>query len=213
MQHKHWISVADSRTRPQLGNRKRIRQAMENHCWNQSRCSNMGTCLLNGQGTEPLCQMRYGRIPLRQNGCELIAVCNVMLLCGRPQSLPDLIYAFECNRMHYLFPSGIWGTNPVRLKRYFDAQGVQYQYSRKEPVFLANASMETVSCGIVSFWNHRRSVHPYNWFGGGLHTVAFCRKKGAYWVYNRYSEDIAPRRYTALSALLEDRRFIVGYWM
>ncbi len=168
--------------------------------------------LLHGQGTEPLCSMVYGKMPFSWNGCELIAVANVMEMLTGVQDLPRVVYEFELNNMHYVFPSGYWGTAPKKLYRYFDSHGIAYNSYRKAEDF--EAAAENSSCGIVSFWNNKRSqarLWGLDFFSGGLHTVAYRRSGGKYYVCNLYSKDTSPGIYSDISQIYLEKRFIIGY--
>lgn len=166
---------------------------------------------LNGQRTHPVCDMQYGSKKLSWNGCELIAVCNVMNMCGFPQHFPQLILEFELNRMHYILPSGYFGTDPKRLKRYFKAHDVPFLAVRNPSDFKEKAAGGVYRCGIISFWNNKRSKHRLDFFSGGLHTTAYRYENGKYLVYNLFSDDTSPRVFDDISEVYKDRRFIIGY--
>ncbi len=171
----------------------------------------LGGGLLNGQKLRPLCRFRYGKYPMSHCGCEIIAVYNVMQLLHMPQALAQQICEFELNRLTLLLRSGFFGSSPKKLRRYFDAHGVGYEYYTDKQHFYDNASRSCV--GIVSFWVNTCSQHPFNRFSSGLHTVAYTLggKAGEISVYNRYGDDTDPRKYKDIRELIEDRRFICGY--
>lgn len=102
---KWFISAEGSITRSSFG---RSRQTMENLRHNTAVFGEAGQELLHGQRTEPLCDMRYGTYPLSWNGCELIACYNAAFMLGLDISFPQVVFEFELNRMHYLFPNGYW---------------------------------------------------------------------------------------------------------
>ena len=166
--------------------------------------------LVHGQRTKPACDMVYGTYPMSWNGCELIAVANVMELLGKPVPLPQVVYEFELNRMHYLFSSGYWGTGPKALGRYFDAHGIAYSSARRPRDLEALAKNST--CGIISFWNNKRKGRVMiNFFSGGLHTVAYRYDGRRYYLYNLHSYDQGPRAVPDLREAYEGKRFIIGY--
>ena len=80
--------------------------------------------LVNGQNTEPVRLMRYGRNFMNRCGCEIIAVYNIMQLLSKPVHLPDVISEFELNRMSALFFSTCFGSSPKKIGRYFDAHKI-----------------------------------------------------------------------------------------
>ena len=74
-----------------------------NNLHNHSVLEGTNTALVNGQNTEPVRLMRYGRNLMNRCGCEIIAVYNIMQLLSKPVPLPDIISEFELNRMSFLF--------------------------------------------------------------------------------------------------------------
>lgn len=178
---------------------------------NQKLCKKLGNDFLQGQANEPLCKLRYGKYNMRHCGCEVIAVYNAMKMLHMPQDLAQLICEFEMNKLTLLFRSALFGSNPKKLRRFFDAHGVMYEYYTDKQHFCDNASRS--GCGIVGFWVNTYSKHPINRFSSGLHTVAYSldRKSGEVLVYNRYGGDAKPRSYKDVRELTDDRRFIAGY--
>ena len=192
--------------------RYRFRRAKKNYRHNLAMFSGYERERINGQGTEPMCRMIYGTMPLSWNGCELISVCNAMNMLGRNEALPQVILEFELNRMHYVFPSGYWGTAPKKLGRYFDSHGVAYEKHPSAEEF--TRAWESFTCGIVSFWNNNRSesaLHGLDFFSGGIHTVAFKVTDGGALVYDYCNHDLRPRMFESPAQLYQGRRFIVGY--
>ena len=181
-----------------------------NNLHNHSVLEGTNTALVNGQNTEPVRLMRYGRNLMNHCGCEIIAVYNIMQLLSKPVPLPDIISEFELNRMSVLFFSTFCGSSPKKIGRYFDAHKIAYKYCKHKDDFIRRS--DSSELGIVSFWVNTYSKHRFNRFGSGLHTVAFKKDKSAkLTVYNRYNDDTAPREYDNVACLLQDRRFIAGY--
>lgn len=192
--------------------KNRLFRTIENYKKNSLAFECYNAKMLHGQKTVPLRDMVYGTYPLSWNGCELIAVANVCALLGKPVPLPQVIYEFELNRMHYVFPSGYWGTAPKLLYRFMDKHGLEYQSCRSAKDFVSAA--ENSFCGIVSFWNNKRSTAKLgglDFFSGGLHTVAYSRKNGRFYVYNLYSRDRSARIFKDISEIYREKRFIIGY--
>lgn len=207
---KYWaLSAEQFRPRPFSG-RKALEKAQSNMKIN-SEAFGRRRGLLHGQKTQPLCDMYYGKYSLGWNGCEIIAAANVMEMCGLPQYFPQVIFEFELNRMHYIFPSGYWGTSPKRLGRFFSAHGLSFKRIFPKKEFVQNSAGGKHSCGIVSFWNNKKSDHGADFFSGGLHTVAYRYDNGKYLVYNLYGRDTSPREVESIAEVFSDRRFIVGY--
>ncbi len=178
---------------------------------NKKLCKRLGSGLLHGQEHEPVCSMRYGKYDMHHCGCEIIAVYNVMQLLHMPQDLAQLICEFEVNKLAFLFDSALFGSDPKKLRRFFDAHGVGYEYYTDRQHFYDNASRS--SFGIVGFWINTYSKHPLNKFSSGLHTVAYTidKQSGEVSVYNRYNGDTRARVYRDMRELIDDRRFIAGY--
>ncbi|MBR1864811.1 MAG: hypothetical protein IJ806_12080 [Ruminococcus sp.] len=192
--------------------RNRLARTLSNYKKNKEVFGNTPTGLLHGQKTKPMCDMVYGTYPLSWNGCELIAVYNVCVMLKKPVPLPQVIFEFELNKMHYLFPSGYWGTGPKVLYKFLDSHGLKYRTFRNKEQFRQAASVS--SCGIVSFWNNEKSKAKFfglDFFSGGLHTVAYLRGKDCYHVYDLYSRDTAARTFRDISEIYKEKRFIIGY--
>ena len=171
-----------------------------------------GVILLHGQGNEPMLSMKYGRYSMKWNGCEIIACANVLTFLGRGELLPQIVREFMLNGMTFLFPSGYWGTAPKQLWRFFESRGIAYRSCRRTDELEREAAQ--AECGIVSFWNNRLStarLRGLDFFSGGLHTVAFRRTVRGYEVYDLHTYDTSPRRFSTLSEIYEDKRFIIGY--
>ena len=196
-----------------LFRRRRTMRDLENLRRNTAAFAGHKGKLLHGQRTKPMCDMYYGTHDLGYNGCELIAVANVTTMLGRSVPLPQVIYEFERNNMQYIFSSGLWGTSPRALRAFFEPHGFSFQsFGNGKRFDLAAAEKDC--CGIISFWNNRWSEVRFgrlDFFSGGLHTVAFRRSGGKFYVYNFYSRDASPRVFDRISEAYDQKRFIVGY--
>lgn len=202
----NWLFGAGANTR-------KNKKAALNFSHNKKLWEDCENRLLCGQKNPPATDMRYGKYTLGYNGCELIAVCNVMLLLGNPQPLWKIVLEAELNNMFYFFKNGVFGSDPKKLRRFFSAYGLSFSYHKNQADFLSATSNGESLCGIVSFWNNKRSEHPINFFGGGLHTVAFSFDKSEkiFKAYNVNSHDKSPVAFEKIDDLWSDRRFIVGY--
>lgn len=193
---------------------KRFRRTCDNLTHNTAVFSKCKSRLLHGQRTEPLCDMRYGTYPMSWNGCELIACCNAAIMLGREVTLPQVVYEFELNRMHFLFPNGYWGTAPKKLWFFFKKHDMPYVSLRNGKMFAKAAKTKRPSCGIISFWNNERSkakLWGLDFFSGGLHTVAYRYNGSRFFVYNLFGRDKGARTMADISEAYHDNRFIIGY--
>ena len=210
---KNWLTGAKTSI-PAAALHGRNRQTMLNLEHNSKTFAGNKNVLLNGQRTEPLCSMRYGTYPLSWNGCELIACYNCAKMLGKEVTFPQVVFEFELNKMHYLFPNGYWGTAPKKLWYFFKKHDMPYRFSRNGENFAKLAKTERASCGIISFWNNKRSTAKLNgldFFSGGLHTVAYRWRAGRFYLYNLYSNDTAPRTMSDIADAYREKRFIIGY--
>ena len=205
---RNWLTSAGKAARG------RTKRTLDNFAHNTAVFDEYSSRLLHGQRTRPLCDMRYGTYPLSWNGCELIACYNCAVLLGRQISFPQVVFEFELNRMHYIFPNGYWGTAPKKLWYFFIKHDMPYRSFRDGGQFAKYARTERASCGIISFWNNERSTarfHGLDFFSGGLHTVAYRYRAGRFFVYNLFGKDTATRSFADISEVYSDNRFIIGY--
>ncbi len=212
MINNNWLTCGTGQRRRCLSKRMR-EQTERNYRNNRELAETVPMMPVQGQEHAPFAQMRYGRYPLSWNGCGVIAFYNLLCWQKRNYPLPEIIWEFEQNRMCWLVPSGLFGTNPFHLRRPLTAMGLPYSMTRSKRRFLEAAAEGRMTCGIIAYWNYRKSAHPFNFFGGGAHIVAF-RFSGENWeVYNMYGHDTAPRVFQSLAELLRDRRMAVAYWL
>lgn len=210
---KSWITTPEQYRGPQ---RYRIRRAVKNYEHNKAAFAGLEGQKLQGQGTDILKNLIYGTHSFEWCGCELIAAANCLYLTGHKMMLPELTYEFELNRMQFIFPSGYFGTAPRKIKRFFDHHGIPYHNFNNAALLEEYLKDKDKVCGILSFWNRERHTckfFPLQFFTGGLHTVAFEKKYGKIYVYNRSNKERSARRYDSISEVFADRRFITGYVM
>ena len=136
---------------------------------------------------------RFGRV-----GCEICAVYNVLLRCGKAVPLWEIIDSFTARRSLMLL--GLGGTDPFTIGPWLAARGVTAQLyggRRAFDAFCAAARQDGLY--IVSYW-----TRPWN-----LHTVAFAVRCGVVEVWNAGQ----PRRRGAVEDIAPHlrRRFILGY--
>lgn len=159
----------------------------------------LGDILLNGQGVGRLATCRYGFFPVSYNGCEIIAVYNLRKLLNIPRPLSEI--AREIYPYGNSF-SGLFGTWPSALRRYFRENGIQVteltDYEEFRDFFKGK------KYAVISFWNAR---HIFK----GLHTVAIENVPEGVKVYNRSNKTEIPVIYTDIDDYMDSGRFIRGY--
>lgn len=153
-----------------------------------------------GQTKAPVASLRYGSAgkELRDVGCGIAAVYNVMRFLGQPQPVADVINDAELLRLAFM--GGRFGTKTKKLDRYFKLHGVPCQIYRRCSDF--KQALDSHSIAIVCTWNNKIT--------DGIHFYCLYRdsETGELTALNYYSAD-APQ--TFLLDNLRDDRFIIGY--
>lgn len=155
---------------------------------------------VNGQGVGPVSTMRYGFFPMSFNGCEMIAIYNLLYLekIGKP-NLADICLEMY-PRSSVLW--GLFGSNPYLLHRYFDKRKMPIlRYLRRDRFF---DKLQDSKYGVISFWNAK---HPFK----GIHTVTVERIENGYRIYNRSNRKEVPCDYATVDEVVDKCRFICGY--
>ena len=156
--------------------------------------------LVNGQGRGRVSTMRYGLFPMSYNGCEMIALYNMLLLKGyKDANLPEI-----CLEM---YPKawalwGIFGSNVYVLDHYFKPRGIPCTKTLSRDKFFETLKKDRV--GVISFWN---AHHPFD----GIHTVCVEYTGDGYRVYNRYNSKRYPYEYKTVDEVVDKPRFMCGY--
>lgn len=156
--------------------------------------------LINGQGLGYVAQMRYGLFPMSFNGCEMIAIHNLLLLEGRKGNTLSGI----CNEMYKtscVF-AGLLGSNVYVLEKYFTRHGMPVLKTLSRDKFFE--ILEHSKYGIISFWN---ADNPFK----GVHTVCVERIEDGYRIYNRSNRRGEPAEYSTVDEVVSERRFMAGY--
>ncbi|MBE5996190.1 MAG: MATE family efflux transporter [Lachnospiraceae bacterium] len=143
----------------------------------------------NGGGPADL--LRYGIYRMRFNGCEVIAVYNLLRYLGGRRDIREIAEAFEKKGLALL---GSFGTTPDAIREYlnevlreerkyngilarFKAEAVMYPSKDAERY---DEILAEAGCGILTFWNGERK-----W---SIHTVMLhCLENGGIRVYNQYT--------------------------
>ena len=126
---------------------------------------------LNGQGLSPLAALPYGAWNMGNNGCEVIAVYNALLVMRRPLPLPEIAAALE--KRGLLF-NGFGGTNLPAVAAYLRSLGVDVTVLRRGERERYDAALAGASCAILSYWTGPKLRRPDgSW--NTLHTVSVQR--------------------------------------
>lgn len=161
----------------------------------------LGASLINGQGSGAVSICRLGLFPMSYNGCEMIAAFNFRQLIGQPQPLADItreIYPYG------VFFWGIFGTNPLALKRYFRENHLPVQMNLD--YFRFRQQFAGAKYGILSFWNSDRTILQ------GIHTVTVENTPAGLRVYNCTNRKVDPALFPSLDAYMKGKKFICGYY-
>lgn len=157
---------------------------------------------INGQGVGEISKCRYGLFPASFNGCEMIAIYNLLLLKGyKGHSFADI-----CLEM---YPKtwalwGLLGSDVYRLHKYFTKRNIK---TKRYFAFSQNECFEEIDkngAGIISFWNAK---NPFK----GIHTVCVEKTENGYRVYNRYNNKDYPYDYGYHTEITKNIRFLSGY--
>lgn len=159
-----------------------------------------GKYLINGQGLGYVAEMRYGFFPMSYNGCELIAIYNLLILEGREGvTLTDI-----CTEMYNTacVCCGLLGSNVYVLDKYFTRHGIPVLKTLSRDRFF---EMLTVcKYGILSFWN---DTNPLK----GVHTVCIEKTDSGFKIYNRRNRCEVPVDDKNANEIVSAGRFMVGY--
>lgn len=160
----------------------------------------LGEGTINGQGCGPVSRMRYGLCPMSFNGCEMIALYNMLLLKGMDNPGLAAIAKEMYPGSHVLM--GIFGSNPYGIHTYFEKRGILiYRFDTRDRFFEA---LENGKVGVISFWN---ADTPFK----GIHTVCVERIQDGYRIYNRSNKKEVPVDYKTVDEVVSKQRYICGY--
>ncbi len=162
----------------------------------------LGDGPVNGQGCGEVSKMRYGLFPMSYNGCEIIAIYNLLLLENRKSfSLAEI--AREMYPVAWAF-WGIFGSNVYVVDKFFNRHGIPCEKTLSLDKFVDELGKRKY--GILSMWN---AHHPFD----GVHTVCVEKVTGGYRVYNRSNRNTHPAFYKSLYEVVDKPRFMCGYWL
>lgn len=157
---------------------------------------------INGQGMGEISKLYYGIMPMSWNGCEIIAVYNLLLISGH-----DIIPMADIAKEIYPYGSicwGFFGSDPNRLIKFFRSHDITVHHTRDFSAF--KSIFKGQRYGIVAFWNGRRMA-------SSLHTVCIENRDGKIIVYNRSNRRTQPVPYDTLDEFCDRAHFIVGYFI
>ena len=156
------------------------------------------TAYLYGQDDERIASLCYGkaRRQIKNTGCGLVAVYNVMKRLGREQPFEAIIR--DAQRLHMPWFFGFFGTKPRSLRRYFKLQGVPCRLTNDCADF--KKSLSAATAAIICTWNDKRT--------SGIHFYTVFNDSGSLSALNRYCGN-APMPFTAED--VREDRFICGY--
>ncbi len=126
---------------------------------------------LNGQGLSPLAALPYGAWNMGNNGCEVIAVYNALLVMRRPIPLPEIAAALE--KRGLLF-NGFGGTNLPAVAAYLRNLGIGVTVLRRAERERYDDALAGADCAILSYWTGRK-LRRADGSWNTLHTVSVQR--------------------------------------
>ena len=160
------------------------------------------------QSQKGVANLPVGKKPcyIKDVGCELVAIYNMMFYLRKTDSLNNIIKFAERKKMLYV-SSGSLGTDPARIYKYFRAKKVKYYICDGFGDFISK--MLNGYFGIVSFTNK-------NFFRNGIHTffLYYDAKKKEYVVFNGYDAATnCAKRYKKIQDIYKNggKSFFYGY--
>lgn len=148
-----------------------------------------------GQKLGIIPSFRFGLFSMAYNGCGVIAVYNAFVYLGRYKPLCEVLYLMEKYKVIF----GIFGWNPYALMKIKDFSVTGSRRVKNYSV------LENAQAFIITSWNGKP-------FRSGSHTV-FCKREesGKLLVYNDYSRDEYPRRYSSFKEMIGESVIISAY--
>lgn len=145
--------------------------------------------------------LRFRRAKMSGVCCEILAAYNALTLAGVSVDFLELSAEFERGAAIPAIPPGIFGSNPFRIGRCFEAYGAVFTKHRRLDEL--ESKLKTGAIGVVSY--RLGKLDPR------IHTFALKKTENAIEAYNRFSDDRKPRSYSSLSDALKGKIFLVGY--
>ena len=135
--------------------------------------------------------LSYGKSTLQSAGCGIIAVYNILTHLGCPQSLPQIISAFEKDG---LCLDGKWGTSPGAIRDNLVRCGLTVRLSVRREEY--DALAEDSHGIILTVYNDKNDIRQQ------LHTIAVTRENGQYTAHNVSCDGQITPPHPTLDALL-----------
>ena len=136
-----------------------------------------------GQDLYPYNNLKFSGKPVVDVGCGPIAIYNVMKALSKKPYFPDVLNECYLNGLQLL--NATWGTNAIKMAKYFDAHNVSYKKTRKFDTWIKNIKEDKL--GIMLFWNAWNKDFKLKNVKNGMHFTMVKYKNDKYDVYNAYS--------------------------
>ena len=158
-----------------------------------------GALIYQSGGAFP--ELRFKHARMSDAGCGIIAVYNVLTLCGQAVEFPKLAAEFEQAAVPAI-PPGVFGTNPFLIGQCLAAYGVSCKKYRN--LGELEAALTSGMLGIVSYMFGR--IDPR------AHTFAVEKTADGVITYNRFSNDRKTGFALSVHDILKRKNiFLIGY--
>lgn len=127
---------------------------------------------INDQNDGAVSELKFGVDKMKDNGCEVIAAYNALLMLDNPKDIRDIAYYFENDGQAL---AGKFGTNPYAAKRFFTKNG--YTVKTLEGEDITDKNIPDADAYILSVWNSPDVTEA-------LHTVAMRKTKDGFELFN-----------------------------
>ncbi len=170
----------------------------------QNNCKKLGFFdkYIYDQKNKKVAELQFSSARIKDVGCEIIAIYNVMKLLGKFQPFANVISECFMNGLDWL--SGHFGINPKNIYKYFDAHKIYYQKTTSFETWINR--LHKKKRGILSAWNAKNIF-------SGLHTVMITYKNNKYYIYNAWKNSTKEEEIKTKQKLKEYMvgSFIIGY--
>lgn len=150
---------------------------------------------LNGQSMGELKDMRIGSCAFSHSGCGAIATFNAMSMIGLEPRMEEIVDFYEHKG---LILNARMGVNPSAVKRYLDANNLQWRFYSGKNDWDANWGDDRVA--IVLYW----WVNPK---GCGAHYVAVERTDEGICVYNEFGNRDTAYKYKDIQTFISTGQY------
>ena len=154
------------------------------------------------QNNPPVNNLAFGVSKIKDVGCEIISIYNLLVAKKKEVYFPDVISECYINGLAWL--EGRFGMNPKHMYRYFDAHKINYKKTTSFNKWYER--LKDKKLGIISYWN---KWHVFD----GIHTVFVKYDRGHFSGYNIYTNQTEVEDFISLTEFKEfmDGPFIIGY--